>query len=553
MKNFDSLKNLLKTSSVLENVSAAKAYMMKRFATQKRIAPNQMTEEDKAEALNNREYREIIQLIGNAHGYAGAFTKFHFEHGASIEDLKALMAALIEDPSIPRNLPMSIDHFANTPKGERINGVNPFEALNDSIRNIEVRRKAKWIVDDLPGDLRRSFREASPEDQQKLLNIGTMLNTQGEEVKKRLMAKARAFGNLAEFMTFAENYVKGYSNNDIASKMQKIEELEPEAGILYADDRYLMLSARTEKAQKDLCGIANWCINRGSFNNKSYGGGAIQINTFDFNRAATDPLHLLGTTISYEGQVTYSHDINDKNVKFTSDIAEHFRRFGYPESMIKVLLASLPVEAVIKKVITDLGLDNKSPITIVEDIIKSSYVINTEGNDAASKVIMSILMERLRPVISREDLFKLYSRMGAVGEFSAKLFNILFPDATEEERRVVMAKNEEIYNLITTIQTRRGAKISASMEYVLSVKDKVMEILNRGITEALAMAEPATKPAPTIAPPTTRPSTPSRPSPIPTKRPKVEPAPKAEAEDVIKRFEEEAKKHGLDIKTMLSK
>jgi hypothetical protein len=553
MKKFDSLKSLIKTASVFENISGAKAYMLKWYAAKNRIQPNTMTDDDKREALNTEKYKEIIQLIGNAHGYAMSFVKFHFEHGATIEQLKELIQMLVADGSIQRVLPRPIDQYAATPKGERINGVNPFEALMDDIRNIEVRRGAKWIIDELPGDLRRSFRTLPEEEQQKLLNVATLLNDQGEEVKKRLLAKARAFSTIAEFITFAENYVKGYSNNDIASKMAKIEELEPEAGILYADDKYLMLSARTEKAQKDLCSVANWCINRGSFNNASYGGGAIQINTFDFTKSATDAYHLIGTTISYDGQVTYSHDINDRSVKTTSDPVEHFRKFGYPEQMIRVLMATLPVEAVIKRVVTDLQLDRRSPVDIFEDIIKSSYTVNTENNEAATKVIMSILMERLVPIMSKQDMMSKYLKLGAISEFSSKLFNVLFKDATPEERERVLAKNEEIYRLLHTIEARGATKLSQAMKNIIDAKAKVKQILDQGITEAVAMAEPAVKPRPTIAPPTTKPSTPSRPSPIPTKKPAVEPVPKAEAEDVINRLEAELQKAGMDLKTLISK
>lgn len=551
MKNFNSLTSLIKTSSVFENISGAKAYMMKLYATKNRLSQEEMTDEDKAKALDDDKYKAIIQLIGNAHGYALAFVRFVFEHGATLEQLKELLAKLTADNNLVRQLPMEVNRYALTPKGERINGVNPFEALMDDINKIEVRRKAKWIIDELPGNLRRSFRELPADDQQRLLNAATLLNDQGEEVKRRLLAKARAFSTIMEFIEFAENYVKGYSNSDIASKMAKIEELEPEAGILYADDKYLMLSARTEKAQKDLCSVANWCINRGSFNNQSYGGGAIQINTFDFTKPATDANHLIGTTISYDGQVTYSHDINDRNIKTTSSPVEHFRKFGYPEAMIRVLMATLPVEAVIKRVVTDLQLDRRSPVDIFEDIIKSSYTINTENNEGATKVIMSILMERLVPVMSKEAMMGKYLKLGAISEFSAKLFNTLFQDATQEEREKVLAKNQEIYGLLHTIEARGTTKLSQAMKNILDAKTRVKDILDRGITEAIAMAEPATKP--TIAPPTTKPSTPSRPSPIPTKKPKVEPVPKAEAEDVIKRFTAELEKEDTDLKTFISK
>ena len=554
MKNVNSLKGLIKAASVFENISGAKAYMIKFYAAKNRINPEQLTDEDKAKALANDDYKAIIQLIGNAHGYAMAFVKFRFEHGATLEQLKQLLELLNADNSIARNLPMNIDQYASKERGEQINGVNPFEALMDDIRKIEVRRKAKWIVDELPGNLRRSFRELPADQQQKLFNAATQMNDLGDDVKRRLLAKARAFATIEEFIEYAANYVKGYSNNDIASKMAKIEELEPEAGILYADDRYLMLSARTEKAQKDLCSVANWCINRGSFNNKSYGGGAIQINTFDFGLDPTDPNHLIGTTINYEGnQVTYSHDINDRSVKTTSNIADHFRQFGYPEAMIRVLLATLPIESVIKKVVTDMQLDRRNPVDIFEDIIKSSYYVDTENNDAASKVIMQILMERLAPLMGRSSILAKYLKLGAVSQFSAKLFNVLIPDATAEELQSVLNKNQEVYKLLEIIRTRQEANLSQAMRKVLNAREEVMNILSNKITEALAMAEPAVKPKPTIAPPTTKPSTPSRPSPIPTKKPATDPAPKAEAEDVIKRFEAELAKRNIDIKTIIKK
>jgi hypothetical protein len=67
--------------------------------------------------------------------------------------------------------------------------------------------------------------------------------------------------------------------------------------------------------------------------------------------------------------------------------------------------------------------------------------------------------------------------------------------------------------------------------------------------ESFAMAEPATKPTTTPGiKPTTTPR-PSRPSPIRRDKPSVEPAPKASAEDVAKRFIALLNDAGDDIKT----
>jgi len=546
MKRFESFKNLIQNKPMFENISGAKALMFKKYAELKRIDPAQMTEEDKRDALNRQEYRDLIATIGNNHGYAVAFLKFHLIHRVPYSELKNLLEILTSDANIARSLRMTVDQYANE---KEVNGVNPFEALMDDIHSIELRRASKWIIDALPGNLRRAIKEMPAEEQQRLLNAAKIMNDLGQEVKDRLLKKARAFSDPMDFIEYAENYVKGYSNSDITSKMEKIEELEPEAGVLYADDRYLMLSARTEKAQKDLCSVANWCINRGSFNNSSYGGGAIQINTFDFTKPPTDPLHLVGTTISYDGRVTYSHDINDTNKKFTDNIEEHFRRYGYPEQMIKVLKATLPIETVIKKVVTSLQLDRKGPIEVLEDIIKSSYTVNTENNESATNVIMSILMDRIAPAIRRDDIIARYLKLGVLSQFSARLFTTLITDLTPEEKANQIAKNEEIYSFLKGVVRKQGApSVSPALKNVLDAEDSVMQTL-RGINENLVMAEPSTKP--TIAPPTTRPSTPSRPSPIPTKRPAVNPQPKAEAEDVIKRFYREAEAAGINIETLL--
>lgn len=67
--------------------------------------------------------------------------------------------------------------------------------------------------------------------------------------------------------------------------------------------------------------------------------------------------------------------------------------------------------------------------------------------------------------------------------------------------------------------------------------------------ESFAMAaEPVTKPAPTVKPGVRPATTPSRPSPIRRDKPSVEPAPKASAEDVVKRFIALLNDAGDDIK-----
>ena len=414
----------------------------------------------------------------------------------------------------------------------------------DEFTKIETRRKSKWILNELPGNLRRAARELPKEDLQRLFNAATIMNDLGEEVKVRLLKKAKAFTDPIDFIVYAESYVKGYLNSDVQSKIDKLEELEPEGSVIYADDRYLMLSARTEKAQKELCSVASWCINRGSFNNSSYGGGAVQINTFDFGLPPTDPHHLIGTTISYDGKVTYSHDINDKSVKSTDDITKHFNQFGYPEKLIKTLITVFPIEAMIKKVITELNLDKKSPIQVLESVIKASYKVNPEDDQESARVILNILMERIAPAVKEEEIIALYMKFGVMSIFAAKLFNMLLPNVNPQTRAEVIQNAKAILDEIKGYASTGLFKYPQLLNAVKS-EPKILELLGESIVNEFYAAEPA------IKEPVTKPKVTPRPGPIPTKKPSVNPEPSATAEDVVNVFLAELKKLGTTPKEFL--
>ena len=515
--------------------------MLKRFAQAKGLEVSEITPEDQARVFANDDYKKVLQLIQPLPGYASTFVKFKFDHRVSFEQLAELLEKIKANSQFLGELSMPIIEFPNQ---DKVNGVPAFEALMDEFTKIETRRKSKWILNELPGNLRRAARELPKEDLQRLFNAATIMNDLGEEVKVRLLKKAKAFTDPIDFIVYAESYVKGYLNSDVQSKIDKLEELEPEGSVIYADDRYLMLSARTEKAQKELCSVASWCINRGSFNNSSYGGGAVQINTFDFGLPPTDPHHLIGTTISYDGKVTYSHDINDKSVKSTDDITKHFNQFGYPEKLIKTLITVFPIEAMIKKVITELNLDKKSPIQVLESVIKASYKVNPEDDQESARVILNILMERIAPAVKEEEIIALYMKFGVMSIFAAKLFNMLLPNVNPQTRAEVIQNAKAILDEIKGYASTGLFKYPQLLNAVKS-EPKILELLGESIVNEFYAAEPA------IKEPVTKPKVTPRPGPIPTKKPSVNPEPSATAEDVVNVFLAELKKLGTTPKEFL--
>lgn len=524
-----------------ESVQAAKQYMLKRFAQAKGIDVSAILPEDQARIFANEDYRKVLQLIQPNPGYAAAFVKFKFDHRVSLEQLAQLVEKIKANSQFLGELSMPLLDFPNQ---DKVNGVPAFEALMDEFSQIETRRKSRWILNELPGNLRRSAKELPKEDLQRLLNAATIMNDLGEEVKVRLLKKAKAFTDPMDFVVYAENYVKGYLNSNVQSKLDKLEELEPEGSVIYADDRYIMLSARTEKAQKELCAVANWCINRGSFNSKSYGGGAVQINTFDFGLPPTDPNHLIGTTISYDGKVTYSHDINDRSVKKGDDVTVHLQQFGYPDKMINTLLKVFPIEAMIKRVVTELNLDGKSPIQVLESVIKASYKVNPEDDQDSARVILNILMDRIAPAVKEEDIVNLYMKFGVMSIFAAKLFNMLLPNIDASKRADVIKNAKTILDEIKGYASTGLFKYPQLLNAVKS-EPKILELLGESTVNEFYAAEPA------IKEPVTKPKVTPRPGPIPTKKPSVNPEPSATAEDVVKVFLAELKKLGTTAKEFL--
>ena len=545
--------------SLNENVKEAKAFMIKRYAEASGKSPNEVTPEEQQKIFSNEDYRQAVQLAQSTPGYTGFVVKFRIGHRVTLDKIKKMLETIEKNRQFLGELSLPLIDFPNQ---DRVNGVPPFEALEDEFAKIEARRKSKWIIDELPGDLRRSVRTLAKEDIQRLFNAATLIDKFDTEnppsgqdqksVKQRLLVKARAFASTdpTGFITYTENYIKGYLNADVSKIIEKVEALEPEGSIIYADDQYLMISCRTERAQKELCAIANWCINRGSFNSKQYGGGAVQINTFNFSLPPTDPLYLLGTTISYDGKVTYSHDINDKSVFFTSDPAQHFKKFEYPEAMISTLIKIFPIEAMIKKVVTELNLDKKKPIEVLLSVIKSSYTINPDEDKDASRVVLNILMERIAPAVTEEELIDLYSKYGILSTFSAKLFNMLLPKISPEKKTQVFNTVKTIFDEIKKIASTGAFKYPQLLN-AIKAEGAIYQILGMGVNEAYdtTFAEPITKP--TIKPPVTKPSTTPRPGPIPTKKPSKNPEPSATAEEVVDRLLAELKKMKTTVKEFL--
>lgn len=476
-----------------ENVKAAKSFLIKRYAEKHKI--EEITPEVEQKAVDNKAYNKIREILKGNDGYVYAFVKFHFDHHATLNDLEGLYSKIKENAGSLNTLPMTIEEYS---KEVTVNGVNPFEALMDQFNNIEERRKYRWIIDKVNGDLRRSIKNMSPEEIDRLYKAAKLIDTADEDAgdftdpetgrvtnnRTSLLVKSNAFKDGLTYLKWVEEMAEGVSNSELSGKVNALRALQPEAGILYNKDGYLAMSVRTEHAQKELCSVANWCINRGSWG--SYGGqtNSLQFNIFNFNLPVTNPLHIVGTTIRRDGRATTAHDKNDIYVLKDSDPYRHFIALGYPQDLANALVNSIETEVIIKNIVTGLGINTSNPSELLASLVKSTYKIDLDVEENIRNVIVGIIRDQLSTKLSRESVIELYMKFGVLSTFSARILNILIPNLTDEEKAKLLDNNDRIINDpgrgLRAIIARSGRGTYPQITKAVDTEEQIKDIITSG-------------------------------------------------------------------------
>jgi hypothetical protein len=465
-----------------ENTAAAKQYVIKQAAERLSKEVSELTDSERARALDSPQVQLIFSLTKDYPSYSASFLRFYFEHNAPIEtpadnpeaySLEKMINILKTRKQLISQLPHNFDYYASLKPERRITG---WERLTDSLRTLERAKEAKWFVDSLPRPLRDGYRALPTEEQAAVITLAIKLKELGKEVTARLFEKIKAFSSwtISDVISYASNYVKGYSNLDMRKKIDEIESLAPEAGIIYSDDQYVVVSIRTEASQKELCAIANWCINRGRF--AEYSEEAVQLNIFNFGADPTDPLFLTGTTVYYSGKVRTSHDINDDYIQKSQDPAKHFLALGYPKELVSAVMVQFPIEASIKKIVYDLKLDTKSPEDLLFGLIRESYRSDYASDPRVMEIIGQIIDIRVREKMSRVQVVQLYVKYGVLSKFSAQILKSLVVDPTKTEMQQILSSTLNAFKRVhaAVAMYKDDARIPIQIKNVLSREGEVL-------------------------------------------------------------------------------
>ena len=488
--NFSQWSN---TGELNENVKAAKRELAKRYAEKNKI--EEITPEVEQKAVDNTAYNKIREIVKGNHGYIYAFLLFHLDHGATPSNLEDLYAKIKENAGSLNTLPMTIEEYS---KEKVVNGVNPFEALMDEFNNIEERRKYRWVIDKVNGDLRRSIKSMAPEMIDRLYKAAKLIDEADREAgdfkdpetgkvtnnRISLLVKSNAFKDGVIYLKWVEEMAEGASNSELSGKVNALRALQPEAGIIYNNGGYLAMSVRTEHAQKELCSVANWCINRGSWG--SYGGktNSLQFNIFNFNLPVTNPLHIVGTTIDSNGRVNTAHDKNDSHVMKDQDPYRHFIALGYPQDLATTLINSIETETTIKSIVTNLGINTSNPSDLLASLVKSTYKIDLDVEENIRNIIVGIIRDQLSTKLSRESVLDLYMKFGVLSTFSARILNILLPNLTDEEKTKLLDNNDKLINDpgrgLRAILARTGRGAYPQLAKAIDSEEQIKDIIASG-------------------------------------------------------------------------
>lgn len=348
--------------------------------------------------------------------------------------------------------------IANASTAQHIPG---YERFGDKVSHIQRLREGDWIRKSLPTtagrlfgksvNLKKEF-EDSPEDfKEKMLKDAAIITDANDpDIIRIFNKKLSSLISIEEVREYLDKKIAALGK-DSESLLKQVEELSPGVECMYDDERYVLISVRSDDAQKKLCSAAAWCINNGSFWN--YATGRLQFAVFDFSKPQSDVNYMLGFTCEYNGTVYAAHDTEDRSVKSgNEDYKQLLARRGYPANMINDLEKMFKIESEIKKV-TDVIYKNGSSsedriISILNNSVKQ--YVSALGSEEDMKQFSIVSKMALRVIVddflreqlsdkSLNALLEAFKDKGILIDQAYLIFKAIFPNPTYDQLNAVIA------------------------------------------------------------------------------------------------------------------
>lgn len=261
---------------------------------------------DNGVSKSNSTFTELIKLLNTnfkSLNFLGMMTKFIFIEKISFDEIKDLIKWL-HDNKGTKLLSKPLMKYKR------------FEELKDEIVNIDLNRKIKLVLNELPSH-QKSLYNDSTDDEKKIFN-GWAVKLHKIKYKKPFLVKLSKLKSMNELLEYIENFVR--KNSNIKTYQEKIDHINNTDGanIISSDSDSGIIVAEISNfnASKEV-GSTSWCISTGigSWSSYVYQKKAFQYFIWNYSLSQADPLHLIGATVILNNVISDIHDINDHSLK----------------------------------------------------------------------------------------------------------------------------------------------------------------------------------------------------------------------------------------------
>lgn len=432
-----------------------------------------MTKEREDMMLNSPDLNFILNLVKDAPNYATAFVKFKIDQGASNQILETIFGFLRDQKikSFLKDLPLgSIDAYAKIQNSE--GGTPGYERLIDDIGDIEQAREGFWIIDafvtkagirDTMGNIipgkqginqKKLFKMAPQEIKDKLIKLAGDMN-RSDTTGKLIRSFTRKMSNYETLEIMIEGLTD--SIESIGTKKGEISASHhddyPGTSVIWENNDKMLVIYRSPISLGTQCKHTTWCLKPRGYGAGAAGmfydyakGGRIQFGMWDFSVSQSDPMSLVGFTVSADGSVSSAHSKDDVSItgKVGNNLSKILDYYKVPNYSKNHILNSISIESDTMVAVEPIykQIQNGNGIqTVISKIIKDTEKRSNKSQFEGKKDTVSVFTNRLisSEIQKSSDIDSIRDtawraltdpiKGGLSNLESARIFNLIFTDS----------------------------------------------------------------------------------------------------------------------------